>query len=325
MTGPGPDPSTVPDDGGGDDARAQVARLVALLVAALRWSAREAGVPESEIEAEVARTLAYARRAVTGESGIDEFGFDPDFTEHVYLPLLRPLYRRWFRVSVRGIEHLPSAGGALVVANHSGTIPVDALMTQVAVHDGHPQHRHLRLLGADLVFATPFLGKIARRAGTTLAARDDAHRLLEAGELVGVWPEGFKGVGKPFSERYRLQRFGRGGYVASALRTGAPIVPCSIVGAEEAYPMLADLHTLAQLLGLPYFPVTPTFPHLGLLGLVPLPTRWIIDFGHPVEADDLGPEDADDPIAVLDLSDRVRARIQNRLHRLVAERGNPFS
>ncbi|WP_226346498.1 lysophospholipid acyltransferase family protein [Agilicoccus flavus] len=308
-----------------DDARAQVARLVGLLVAVLRWSAREAGVPETQIEAEVASTLAYARRAVTGESAVDEFGFDPDFTEHVYLPILRPLYRRWFRTQVHGAENLPRDGGALVVANHSGTIAIDSVMTQVAVHEHTPDHRFLRLLGADLVFATPFLGQVARRAGTTLASRGDAHRLLEAGELVGVWPEGFKGVGKPFSERYRLQRFGRGGFVAAALRTGSPVVPCSIVGAEESYPMIADLAPVAQALGLPYFPLTPTFPHLGLLGLVPLPTRWIIDFGEPLDTTGLGPDDADDPLVVFDLTDRVREHIQTRLHRLLSERGHPFT
>src|SRR5690606_31570406 len=133
----------------------------------------------------------------------------------------------WFRVEVRGVQNLPETGGALLVANHSGTVAFDSLMTQVAVHDAHPAHRHLRMLGADLVFSTPVVGPLARMAGTTLAANSDAERLLGEGHLVGVWPEGFKGIGKQYKDRYRLQRFGRGGFVAAALRAGVPIIPCS--------------------------------------------------------------------------------------------------
>src|SRR4029079_8424088 len=132
-------------------------------------------------------------------------------------------------------------------ANHSGTLPLDALMLSVAVHDEHPAHRYLRLLGADLVFRIPVLSEVARKSGSTLACNPDAERLLRAGELVGVFPEGFKGVGKPFAERYKLQRFGRGGFVSAALRTGTPIVPASIVGAEESYPLLGNIRPLARL------------------------------------------------------------------------------
>ncbi|AKT52658.1 hypothetical protein ADJ73_07475 [Arsenicicoccus sp. oral taxon 190] len=277
-----------------------------------------------ETERQVAELLAFLRRRLTADYEVDEFGFDEDFTDHAYLPLLRPLYRAWFRVEVRGIEHLPTEGGALVVANHSGTIALDALMTQVAVHDEHPAHRHLRLLGADLVFRTPVIGDVARKSGSTLAAGEDAERLLRAGELVGVWPEGFKGVGKPFSERYRLQRFGRGGFVAAALRAEVPIVPCAIVGAEETYPMLGNAEGLAKLLGAPYFPITPTFPWLGLLGLVPLPSKWIIEFGEPVTTQDLGAAAADDPMLVFGLTDEIRQTIQEALYHLLATRESAF-
>jgi 1-acyl-sn-glycerol-3-phosphate acyltransferase len=255
---------------------------------------------------------------------VDDFGFDQDFTENAYLPLLRPLYKSWFRVEVRGIENIPSVGGALIVANHSGTIALDSLMTQVAVHDEHPAHRFLRMLGADLVFRTPVVGAVARKSGATLAANPDAERLLASGELAGVWPEGFKGVGKPFSERYKLQRFGRGGFVAAALRTKAPIVPCSIVGAEEIYPILGNLKTVARLIGAPYIPVTPTFPLLGPLGLIPLPSKWIIEFGAPVETAVLGPQAADDPMVVFDLTDRVRETIQQTLYSLLLQRRSVF-
>ena len=150
-----------------------------------------------------------------------------------------------------------------MVANHSGTLPVDALMTTVALHDDHPAQRRLRLLGADLVFDLPVIGSMSRKMGSTLACNEDAERLLTEGELVGVFPEGFKGIGKPFRERYTLQRFGRGGFVTAALRTGVPIIPCAIVGAEEIYPMIGNAKTAARLLGLPYLPITPTFPLLG--------------------------------------------------------------
>jgi 1-acyl-sn-glycerol-3-phosphate acyltransferase len=267
--------------------------------------------------------LDFLRRRLTGDYTVDDFGFDPDLTDHVLLPPLRPLYERWFRVEVRGAEQVPSQGGALIVANHSGTIALDALMTQIALHDHHPAQRHLRMLGADLVFQTPFLSALARKAGHTLACMPDAERLLSSGELVGVWPEGFKGIGKPFSERYKLQRFGRGGFVSAALRARVPIIPTAIVGAEETYPKLGNIAPLARLLGLPYFPMTPTFPWLGPLGMIPLPSRWIIEFGEPVHAEDLA-EEAEDPMAVLELTDTVRERIQQSLYRLLVQRESTF-
>jgi 1-acyl-sn-glycerol-3-phosphate acyltransferase len=272
----------------------------------------------------VEQALDFLRRRLTGDYEVDEFGFDEQLTDTVLLPLLRPLYRRWFRVEVRGIENIPAAGAALIVANHSGTIPLDSLMTEVAVHDEHPSHRHLRTLGADLVFQLPFVADVARKNGTTLACNEDTERLLAAGELVGVWPEGFKGIGKPFSERYKLQRFGRGGFVSAAIRAKAPIVPCSIVGAEETYPMIANLATLARMIGVPYVPITPTFPWLGPLGLIPLPAKWIIEFGEPIATDGHGDGAADDPMLVFELTDRVRETIQQTLYALLVRRTSTF-
>ena len=298
--------------------------LVAIAIATLRRAAAASGLSGDDIERQVAATLAFVRRRLSGDYTVDDFGFDEDFTENAFLPLLRPLYKSWFRVEVRGIENIPSSGGALIVANHSGTLAFDSVMTQVAVHDEHPAHRHLRMLGADLVFKTPIVGAVARKSGCALAANPDAERLLGSGELAGVWPEGFKGVGKPFSERYKLQRFGRGGFVAAALRTSVPIVPCSVVGAEEIYPILGNLKTVARLIGAPYIPVTPTFPLLGPLGLIPLPSKWIIEFGAPVETAVLGPQAADDPMVVFDLTDRVRETIQQSLYSLLLQRRSVF-
>ncbi|MDA3649091.1 acyltransferase family protein [Saccharopolyspora indica] len=272
----------------------------------------------------VAEVLAFARRRLLGDYQVDEFGFDEELTDEVFLRLLRPFYDKWFRVEAIGLEHVPGDRGALVVANHSGTLPWDALMTTVALHDHHPASRHLRMLGADLVFQLPVLGALARKAGHTLACNPDAERLLTGGELVGVWPEGFKGIGKPFKDRYKLQRFGRGGFISAALRTGAPIVPCAIVGAEEIYPKLADIKPLARLLGVPYFPVTPLFPHFGLLGAVPLPSKWYIEFGEPIETASYPEGAADDPMLVFSLSDQVRENIQHTLYRLLSQRTNVF-
>ena len=275
-------------------------------------------------ERRIAGGLAFLRRRITGDYQVDDFGFDRDLTEHLLAPPFRPLYEKWFRVEASGLQHIPSTGGALVVANHSGTLPVDAVMTALALLDHHPAHRPLRMLGADLVFRTPGLGSLARKSGQTLACNPDAERLLGAGELVGVWPEGFKGIGKPFADRYKLQRFGRGGFVSAALRTRVPIVPCSIVGAEEIYPMLGNARTLARVLGVPYVPITPTFPLLGPLGLVPLPSKWLIEFGEPIDTAALPEDAADDPMLVFNLTDQVRETIQQTLYRLLLQRQSVF-
>lgn len=268
--------------------------------------------------------LSFLRRRLTGDYDVDEFGYDAELTDQVLVPLFRPLFEKYFRVTVRGVENIPDTGGALVVCNHSGVVPWDGLMAQIAVHDHHPADRHLRLLAADLVFVLPFVNQLARKGGHTLACADDAARLLARGEVVGVMPEGFKGIGKPFADRYKLQRFGRGGFVSTALRAGAPIVPCSIVGAEEIYPMIGNAKTVARLLGLPYFPVTPTFPWLGALGAVPLPTKWTIEFGEPIPTDGYPPEAADDPMLMFNLTDQVRETIQHTLYKLLVERRSVF-
>ena len=299
--------------------------IVAAIIGVLRTVAAASGLGADEVEQTVARTLAFMRRRLTGDYTVDDFGLDPDYIENIFMPIMRVLYRQWFRVEVRGIENIPTEGSGLIVANHSGTIALDSHMVQVAIHDEHPAQRHLRLLGADLVFKTPIMGSLARKQGATLAANPDAERLLSGGELVGVFPEGFKGVGKPFSERYKLQRFGRGGFVSAAIRTGAPIIPCSIIGAEETYPLLGDIKVLARLFGAPYFPVTPTWPWLGPLGLVPLPSKWIMEFGEPVETARYGSAGADDPMLVFDLTDQVRETIQQTLYSLLMQRRSVFS
>jgi 1-acyl-sn-glycerol-3-phosphate acyltransferase len=272
----------------------------------------------------LASALAFLRQRLTGDYDIDIYGFDRELTEKVLLPFARPLYQKYWRVRTIGLEHVPNEGGSLIVANHAGTVPFDAIMTKVALLDDHPAHRHLRELAADLALRIPIIGPLARKSGNTLAHGEDARRLLEDGELVGVWPEGFKGIGKHYRDRYKLQRFGRGGFVEIALRAQAPIVPVAIIGAEEIYPMVANVRILARLLGLPYFPITWQFPLLGPLGLVPLPSKWSIDFGEPILTTPYGPEGADDPMLVFELTDRVRDTIQQMLYRDLMGRRSMF-
>jgi len=290
------------------------------LLDAIAGGARE--ILGADWERRLAEWVALLRRRLAGDYRVDEFGFDPELTTRLGLAIARPLAQKWFRIEVRGAENIPAQDGVLLVANHSGTIPVDAIMTSLIVHD-HAA-RHLRMLAADLVFTLPFVSEAARKGGATLACNEDAERLLRQGELVGVWPEGFKGIGKPYSERYKLQRFGRGGFVSAAMHTGVPIVPCSIVGAEEIYPLVGNVPALARLLGVPYIPITPFFPLFGPLGLIPLPSKWIIEFGEPIRTDAYSDDAADDPMLVFNVTDHVRETIQQTLYNLLVERKSAF-
>ena len=278
----------------------------------------------NELVSRIATAADFLRKRLAGDYDVDEFGFDPQYNEAVVLPVLRFFFEKWFRVDVSGIENVPAEGAALIVANHAGTLPFDGPMLSVAVHDHHPAHRDVRLLAADMVFDMPGFGSVARKAGHTMACNADANRLLGSGELTAVFPEGYKGLGKNFRDRYKLQRFGRGGFVSAALRAKAPIIPCSIIGSEEIYPMLADVKLLARVLGVPYFPVTPFFPLAGPLGLVPLPSKWHIAFGAPIETADFDEHAADDPMITFEVTDNVRETIQQTLFQLLGKRRNTF-
>lgn len=315
-------PSFLPDPDGA--AAAEELDAVIREIDQHRAGADGAAATPNELAKSIAAVGDFVRKRMSGDYTVDEFGFDPHLNEAIFLPLLRVFFKSWFRVEVSGIENLPESGAALVVANHAGVLPMDGLMASVAVRDHHPAHRNLRMLAADMVFDMPAVGQVARKAGHTMACTDDAHRLLAAGELTAVFPEGYKGLGKRFKDRYKLQRFGRGGFVSAALRSRAPIVPCSIVGSEEIYPMVADVKLLARLLGLPYFPVTPLFPLAGPLGVVPLPSKWYIEFGEPIPTADYDESAADDPMITFELTDQVRETIQQTLYRLLANRRNTF-
>jgi 1-acyl-sn-glycerol-3-phosphate acyltransferase len=262
----------------------------------------------------------WGRKSLTSRSEeVDDFGLDPAYEGKVR-PVAEFLYRRYFRVKTSGIENLPQSGRCIVVANHSGTLPLDGLMLRTALHLEQGGSRELRWLAEDFLFYLPFAGVFMNRVGAVRACQENAERLLEKEHMVAVFPEGVQGIKKLYKERYRLQRFGRGGYIRLALRMRAPIVPCSIVGAEETNPLLYRVEYLAGLVGLPYIPVTPTFPFLGPLGLLPAPSRWRITFGEPVSLDHHGPEAADDHVLVGRLSDRVRGTIQSMLDSGVRDR-----
>jgi len=244
---------------------------------------------------------------------------DPDFERRVR-PAVEFLYKNYFRTSVEGVDNVPAEGRCIVVANHSGALPLDGPMLRMAMHVEHSRKRDLRWLAEDFVYYLPFAGVFMNRVGAVRACPENAERLLEKESLVAVFPEGVHGIKKLFRERYHLQRFGRGGYIRLCLRMRAPIVPCAIIGAEESSPLLYRLEGLTELLGLPYFPITPTFPFLGPLGLLPAPTKWRMRFGEPIHFDSYGPEAADDHVLVSRLSERVRSSIQAMLDSGLRER-----
>src|ERR687897_2375983 len=268
-------------------------------------------------------TLERIVDRLEGDYSEDEWGFDEDFAELVE-PFFAFLYDSWWRVSVEGAERVPAHGGALLTSNHAGILPWDATMISMALLREHPLPRHPRFLVLDWAFDLPWVSSAIRKVGGVVASPFNALRLLEQDQLVAVFPEGVKGTGKPFSERYRLQRFGRGGFVEVALRTGAPIVPVAGLGREEIYPKLAESRALARVIGAPFVPITPTFPWLGPLGLIPLPSRWRIEFCEPIDLSEHPPEAADDRQLVFDLSEQVRELIQNKLYENLVLRGSAF-
>jgi 1-acyl-sn-glycerol-3-phosphate acyltransferase len=266
----------------------------------------------------------WGRLAMRGRSEeVDDFGFDPIY-EQKARTVLEFLYTRYFRVDTTGIDRVPSRGRCLLVANHSGTLPLDGVMLKTAVKLEHASPRDVRWLTEDFIYHMPYLGSTMNRLGAVRACQENAERLLAKEQLVAVFPEGVKGIGKLFSERYRLQRFGRGGFIKLCLRTNTPIVPVAVVGAEETNPLLFRIEYLSKALGLPYVPVTPTFPALGPLGLLPAPTKWQIHFGEPIDFGGHGRDAADDELLVGKLAERVRATIQGMLDRAVGSRKSVF-
>jgi 1-acyl-sn-glycerol-3-phosphate acyltransferase len=259
------------------------------------------------------------KRRYTGEYYTDEWGYDPEVLTAV-MPFFNFMYKAYWRVQVSGIENIPDEGRALMVCNHSGQLPWDGSMVGTAIYNEHPNQRLVRTLYASWFPTLPFLSALFTKLGQVLANEENGVRLLEQDQLVAVFPEGYKGVGKLFKERYRLARFGRGGFVRMALKTGAPMIPVSVVGAEETYISLAKSPTMAKLIGFPYFPISPTFPWLGLLGFVPIPTKWYIDIGEPIPTDAYNPGSANNLVLVSQPTHQVRNIVQNMIWSRLAQR-----
>ena len=271
---------------------------------------------------------AFVRLRMIGTAeSVDEFGCDPAFAARI-APLTRALYGQWWRVETSGLERVPLTGRLMLVGNHSGGLfPYDGMMVAEALRAHHPDGgRDARPLVEDFVYQMPFLGPLLARAGVVRASFQNARRLLTREQAVIAFPEGAKGLGKYYRDRYRLQRFARGGFVSLALQTRAPLVPVAVVGAEEIHPVVARWEWAARGLDLPYFPVTPTFPWLGLLGLVPLPTKWRIVFGAPIDlAGQFGPDAHRDELLVNRIKEDVRERIQRMVVAALSERGSVFT
>jgi len=291
-----------PSPGAGPPIEAATTGLVEALrdapgVLSEAWSALEAAL--------------RALRAGLGTSGgeqLDLYGRDARLSEAV-APLVDFLYSRWFRVEVEGAAHVP-AGGALLVANHAGALPLDGPMLHEALRRERPELPEARWLAEDQVFYAPLLGTLFNRLGAVRASPDSATRLLAEGRPVLIFPEGIQGIGKPFRERYRLQRFGRGGFVKLALRTGKPILPVAIMGAEETLPLLGKLP--GGPLGVPYLPVTPP----------PLPAKWRIRIGEPLAVPP-GAKDTDLSL-VESLVEATRSTIEHMLRELLGARSGVF-
>ena len=290
-------------------------RADSLLVALARAVSSGAGALDWASLGRLQRALYFAWHS----EETDAYGADARFGEALE-PFFEFLYAMWWRVEATGTENVPARGAGLVVANHSGVLPYDGLMLQLAIKHEHPARRLCRMLALDMFALLPVLAPLLSKSGSVRASPENAERLLREGELLGVFPEGVKGIGKRYRERYKLARFGRGGFVRVALRTGTPIVPCAIVGAEEIHPVVGKADWLGRPFGLPYFPLTPTFPWLGPLGLLPLPTKWSIDFGEPIDLREHGPEGAEDPILVNRIAESVRETIQKMVDGRLARR-----
>ncbi len=246
---------------------------------------------------------------------LPDFGFDAGFLNKT-APVLEFLWSKYFRIRLTGMEHVPAEGSALLVANHSGGLPYDGAMLIHATHCYHPAARPLRPLVANFAFQSSWMRPVVARIGGVRASMQNALALCNSGQLIGVFPEGLRGVGKLYRERYRLTHFGRGGFVRLARTARVPIVPVAIVGAEETHPVLAKLTRIARPLGLPYIPITPTFPLLGPLGLLPVPSKWSIKIGAPI----VFPPGPDVKEETLDMAEIVRSQLDRMIAELLAAR-----
>jgi 1-acyl-sn-glycerol-3-phosphate acyltransferase len=261
----------------------------------------------------------------TAEEGraLDDWGRSERVFE-LMQPLLDFYYRYWFRVEAEGVENVPATGGALLTSNHSGALPPDAPMIMQAIRHEHPAPRPVYMLAEHWFKGYPGVSMLTNKIGVVAAHPANAQRLLaDESRLALVFPEGQKATRKLYWQRYRLRRFGRGGFVRTALRAGVPIVPIAVVGAEDAMPIFAHVPLLQRLTGLIYFPVNHAFPHFGLAAAgMYLPAKFKIRFLEPVDLSEYGPEAAEDLWLVQRIAEDVRGRIQEEVDDLVASRSS---
>ncbi len=249
---------------------------------------------------------------ISSDSDLDEFGMDPKFIETLR-PFFQFLYYNYFRVKTRGIANIPLKKPVILVANHAGTLPYDGVMVNLALYNERDENRRVRFLVDDFVFDIPLLSTFIKRTGGARASQENATKLLDMGEHILVFPEGVRGIGKSYDERYKLQQFGRGGFVRLAMRTGASIIPVGIVGSEEIHPLIWKSRSMGEAIGVPFVPFTPTFPWLGPLGLAPLPSKWSITFGKPISFKKYSAADANKKRLVKKISDEVQSKVQKIL------------
>jgi 1-acyl-sn-glycerol-3-phosphate acyltransferase len=260
--------------------------------------------------------------AIEPERTITDWGRSERIERLMDRSLIEFFYRYWFRCEVEGIENVPPSGGALIVSNHSGALPPDAAMIARAIREEHPTQRPLHITVEHFFKGYPGFSMLIPKIGCVAAHPANVHRLLyDEEQLVLVFPEGRKGTEKLYRERYRLRRFGRGGFVAAAIRAEAKLVPVCVVGAEEAQPIFARSNLLQRVTGLLYFPMTPTFPWFGPLGMLAyLPSKFTIRFLEPIDTDSYGADAAADRALVQSVAQDVRARIQETLFEMVGRR-----
>ena len=280
------------------------------------------GVLKRWLPSEALIAIARAKhqlRHVMESAPVDEFGLDPNLVWYLR-PLFEFLYYHYFRVDADGIPNIPRDRPAIICSNHAGSLPYDGVMINLAVYNEHPKKRPVRFLVHDFAFGLPFLGSFIQRAGGVRASPENAQKLLAHNQLILVFPEGIRGIGKPYDQRYKLQKFGRGGFIRLALRTRVPIIPTAVIGSEEIHPIVYSSEELAKPLGVPFFPLTPTFPWLGPLGLVPLPTKWRIIFGKPINFSRYKKSDADNDKLVQKLTEDVRRKVQAMINAALVKR-----
>ena len=279
----------------------------------------EAGLPERR-PAERMRDLLPA---IEPERRLNDWGRSERIEGLMDRTLVEFFYRYWFRAEVEGIDNVPSQAGALLVSNHAGALPPDAAMIAKAIRDEHPSPRPVYITVEHFFKGYPGFSMLIPKIGCVAAHPANVHRLLyDERQLVAVFPEGRKGTEKLYRDRYRLRRFGRGGFVEAAMRAEAQLVPTCVVGAEEAMPVFSQVDILRRLTGLLYFPITPTFPWLGPFGMLAyLPAKFRIRFLEPIDTLELGgAEAAEDKALVQTLAQEIRAQIQENLYDMLAKR-----